>query len=228
MADTRERGLVADVGELANFLLVDDPGLGDDGSAMDPTVTIPHLPFRIVREGEGFATLTTQGRAVNSAERPKVGFREELELVDGAFEKHLGLCTSEVGTVAVIDRQCPHGDLVDRIHPVHGVFGTLEDTVGNPDLGVGVGATGTRIVVIPDHGDLFVFVRKDADPSVLEEFSLGSHGQVFCTLLDVTHDAAVVAVDSEHEALLAIDLRDPANNKVGNLHKSSNPFSTIL
>lgn len=191
------------MGELANFLLVDEPGLGDDGSAVLPPIAPSHLPFRIVREGEGFATLTTQGRAVNSAKRPKVGLREELEFVDGAFEKHLGLVGSrESGTVAVIDRQRPYGDLVDRIHPVGSILRTFEDAVGHPEPGLGIGLAGVRVVALTDESDLVAFSRQGIQPPIIETLPIGSDRKMISALTYMAHDVSGATVPDEHVTLV--------------------------
>lgn len=221
-ADARERGLIRDRGQLADFLLVNEPGLGDDGSTVLPLIAPSHLPLGIVGEGDRVPLAVAQGSGVRATHGPQLLLVQSLEFVEGSLEEHLFRASREAGTLAVVHRDGPNCDLVDGVHPFGGESRTVEDAVGHPDPCVGVGATRIRIVAITDQGDLFVLDRQDTDVSGIETFSRGSNGQVTRSLADVAHDATVVAVDGEHVALLILDFRDCANDEVGNLHRTSN------
>lgn len=189
---------------------------------MLPFVSSPHLPLSIVGEGDRFPPAVAQGSRVRSAHGPQLLLVESFEFIEGTFEEHLLRASREAGTVAVVHRDGPNCDLVNGVHPFGGESSTVEDPVGHPKSGMGVGSTRIRVIAVPDEGNLFLFVRQDADVSGIETFSRGSNGQVTRSLADVAHDATVVAVDGEHVPLFILDFRDGTDNKVGKLHKSSN------
>ncbi len=184
--------------------------------------TIPfHLPLGIVGEGDRFPLAIAQGSGMRATHGPQLLLVESLELVESAFEEHLFRASRESGAVAVVHCNGSDDDLVDRVHPFGSVPCAVEDPVGYPDLRMGVGSTRIRVIVVPDEGDLLARLHQSADPPIFEDFSFRGHGQMTCSLADVAHDATIVAVDGEHIPLFFFDIRDRADDEVGNLHNSS-------
>lgn len=220
MAVARERGLVRDRSQLPDLLLIDQADLRHQCTTVFPGTVSLHLPFGIVGESEGFPTNSFEGGGVDTAHVPQLLFGKSFELVDGALEEHLRRATTETRTVAVVYGESPNSDFVDGVHPFGGAPRTIEDAVGHPETGLGIGSF-LRIVALTDESDLVAFRRKIVCVPTLIAFPIGSHGQVTGSLADMAHDATVVAVDGEHEALSILDIRDRADDEVSNLHKSS-------
>lgn len=229
MADACGEGLLWLLREqLHDFALVDETGLGHERTAVGPFATTSHLPHGEVRKKGRLSFLVSPIIIVDAAKRPQVGFLEGLKLFDSALEQHLGLLLGKKSTNPMAHRDRPDGNLVDRVHPFEHDLRVLKGVEGNPESSLGVVPTRTRVAVHSDKSDFVVLFGQDVNRFTFDALSIRSHDQTPHSLHDVAHDVVSIAIPGKHISSFAHDIPDRADDKIFDLHRSSNERSDNL